>query len=137
MGSRIFPLDFDIFCPFSSLIRPVINISLKGISFMKYMVIIIILATQKKIMSKPVTKVEVGWNNASLSVSFGQPRVAKVHKLDENHVSSTSSSCLRGPLISYFSLTCSSELPAKALPSSSNHIGIRCPHHSCLLMHQS
>ena len=52
----------------------------------------IIRATQKKIISKPVTKVVVGWKELSFGVFEGHPSVAKVHRLEENHVSRTSSS---------------------------------------------
>ena len=52
-------------------------------------------ATQKKMMSKPVTSTEVGWKVASSAVSSGQPRVEKVHSAEENHVSSTSASWRR------------------------------------------
>ena len=55
----------------------------------------IIRATQKKMISKPVTSTEVGWKVASSGVSRGQPRVEKVHRAEENQVSSTSSSCRR------------------------------------------
>ena len=54
------PLDFDIFWPFSSRTRALMKTRLNGTSSMKWMPIIIILATQKKMMSKDVTRVEVG-----------------------------------------------------------------------------
>ena len=53
----------------------------------------IIRATQKKMMSKPVTSTEEGRNACSSGVSSGQPSVEWHHSADENHVSSTSSSC--------------------------------------------
>jgi hypothetical protein len=56
------------------------------------MVIMIIRATQKKMMSKPVTSTSVGWKVFSSGVFSGQPRVEKVHSAEENQVSSTSSS---------------------------------------------
>jgi len=70
IGSNTFPLDLLIFCP-------------------------IMRATQKKMMSKPVTNTLVGWKVASSSVSSGQPKVPKVQRAEENQVSSTSSSCFK------------------------------------------
>ena len=52
----------------------------------------IIRATQKKMMSKPVTSTDDGRNVRSSRVSAGQPSVEWHHSADENHVSSTSSS---------------------------------------------
>ena len=49
-------------------------------------------ATQKKMMSKPVTSTEVGRKVASSGVLSGQPRVENGHSAEENQVSSTSSS---------------------------------------------
>ena len=49
-------------------------------------------ATQKKMISKPVTSTEVGWNVFSSAVSSGQPKVENDHRAEENQVSSTSSS---------------------------------------------
>ena len=54
--------------------------------------IIIIRATQKKMMSKPVTSVEVGKYLRSASVSSGQPSVPMGQRPEENQVSSTSGS---------------------------------------------
>ena len=54
----------------------------------------IILATQKKIMSKPVTNRFVGKKVLRFFDSFGHPIDAKGQRLEENHVSKTSSSCL-------------------------------------------
>ena len=138
-GSKIFPFDFDIFWPSESLTKPCINIFLKGTSEMKCVVIIIILATQKKIISNPVTNTSVGWyffNKLSLE---GHPRVEKVHSAEENQVSRTSSSCLIFfcEASSYFCLTLSSLSATKIFPSSSNQAGILWPHQICLLMHQS
>ena len=52
----------------------------------------IIRATQKKMMSKPVTSTDDGRNVRSSQVSSGQPSVEWHHSADENQVSSTSSS---------------------------------------------
>ena len=46
-------------------------------------------------MSKPVTRREVGKKLLKSSVFSGQPRDPNGQRLDENHVSKTSSSCLR------------------------------------------
>ncbi|SVK46727.1 Uncharacterised protein [Acinetobacter baumannii] len=59
---------------------------------MKCMVSMIMRAIQKKMMSKPLTITLVGWKVFSASVCSGQPKVEKVHRPDENQVSSTSSS---------------------------------------------
>ncbi len=54
------PLDLLIFWPFSSRTRALMNTLSKGTSPMKCRPIIIIRATQKKMMSKPVTSTLVG-----------------------------------------------------------------------------
>ena len=59
-GSITLPLDLLILAPFSSRTRALMNTCLNGASPMKWMPIIIIRATQKKMMSKPVTRVLVG-----------------------------------------------------------------------------
>ena len=55
----------------------------------------IILATQKKIISKPVTRTFVGWYLFRSLVEDGHPRVENVHNEEENQVSNTSSSCFK------------------------------------------
>ena len=57
----------------------------------------IIRATQKKMMSKPVTSADEGRNSFSSGVSAGQPRVLKGTSAELNHVSSTSGSRASGP----------------------------------------
>jgi hypothetical protein len=59
-GSSTLPLDFDILSPCSSLIRPVMYTSRNGTSPMNFRPIIIMRATQKKMMSKPVISTLVG-----------------------------------------------------------------------------
>jgi hypothetical protein len=59
-GSITFPFVFDIFSPFSSRTIACRNTVLKGTSPMKWRPIIIIRATQKKMMSKPVSITAVG-----------------------------------------------------------------------------
>ncbi len=54
------PLDLDIFCPRSSRTRPLMTTRLNGTWSWNSSPIIIIRATQKKMMSKPVTRVSVG-----------------------------------------------------------------------------
>ena len=67
IGSSTLPLDLDIFCPCPSRTKPCTYTVLNGtcglpsLSLIKYSVIIIIRATQKKMMSKPVTNTLVGW----------------------------------------------------------------------------
>ena len=90
IGSSTLPFDLDILSPLSSRIRPVIYMSLKGILPVNFLVIIIMRATQKKMMSNPVTNTELGTKVSSSGVCFGQPMVANGHSADENHVSRTS-----------------------------------------------
>ncbi len=54
--------------------------------------IMIIRATQKKMMSKPVIRVEVGKYLRIASVSSGQPSVPMGQRPEENQVSRTSGS---------------------------------------------
>ena len=62
---------------------------------MLWMPLNIILATQKKMMSKPVTSTLVGYHLRSSAVSAGQPMVEKGHRAELNQVSSTSGSWAR------------------------------------------
>src|SRR4029078_2029112 len=102
----------------------------------------IIRATQKKMMSKPVTSTDDGRNVASSRVCAGQPSVEWHHNADENHVSSTSSSRMNdaGARPSFF-VACSrasfSLRATKTLAASSYHAGIWWPHQSWREMHQS
>ncbi len=59
-GSMTLPLDLLIFCPRSSRTRPWMNTVRNGTSPMKCSPIIIIRATQKKMMSNPVTSTSPG-----------------------------------------------------------------------------
>ena len=59
---------------------------------MKCRPIIDMRATQKKIMSKPVTSTLVGYQRLRSSVASGQPNVENGHSADENQVSKLSSS---------------------------------------------
>jgi hypothetical protein len=59
-GSMTFPFTFDIFSPFSSRTIACRYTARKGTSPMKWMPSIIIRATQKKRMSCPVSRTEVG-----------------------------------------------------------------------------
>ena len=54
-------------------------------------------ATQKKMMSKPVTKTVEGKKRSSSSVLFGQPKDENGTKAELNQVSKTSSSRRRLP----------------------------------------
>src|ERR1017187_5907201 len=94
--------------------------------------------TQKKMISKPVTRTELGKKTSSSGVCSGQPSVEWHHKADENQVSNTSGSCrsAAGGLADF--RDASSTLRATTmLPSSSYHAGIRWPHQSWREMHQS
>lgn len=70
----------------------------KGTLPVKCTVIITMRATQKKMMSKPVTSTEDGMNNFRSGVSSGQPKVEKGTSAEENQVSSTSSSRFNVPV---------------------------------------
>mgnify|MGYP003694230255 CR=1 FL=1 len=59
-GSMMLPFDLDILSPCSSRMRPVMYTSRNGTSPANLSPIMIIRATQKKMMSKPVTRTEVG-----------------------------------------------------------------------------
>ncbi len=59
-GSSTFPLDLLIFAPLASRTRPWITTSRNGARPVRCSPIIIIRATQKKMMSKPVTSTSVG-----------------------------------------------------------------------------
>src|SRR6266568_4243658 len=94
--------------------------------------------TQKKMMSKPVISTDEGRKVLSSGVSTGQPSVEWHHSAEENHVSSTSSSCRSALTGLPASFAASSALRAtKMFPASSYHAGIRCPHQSWREMHQS
>src|SRR5215471_18930069 len=94
--------------------------------------------TQKKMMSKPVMSTDEGRNVLSSGVSLGQPSVEWHHSAEENHVSSTSSSCWSAPtgLPAFFAASAALRA-TKTLPSPSYHAGIRWPHQSWREMHQS
>ena len=63
----------------------------------KCVVIMIIRATQKKMMSKPVTSTVLGRNRSCSTVFAGQPSVENGTSADEYQVSSTSSSRVSAP----------------------------------------
>ncbi len=58
----------------------------------------IIRATQKKMMSKPVTSTAEGRKASRSRVFSGQPSVVNGTRAEENQVSSTSSSRLSAPV---------------------------------------
>src|SRR5512136_1365864 len=87
-------------------------------------------------MSYPVTRADVGYQRASSSVSAGHPRVEKGHRAEENHVSSTSSSCARRSE-PHEQRSGSSASTRRAPQSAQCHAGIRCPHQIWREMHQS
>ena len=103
IGSRTLPFDLLIFWPSASRINPWTYTCLKGIRFVTYFVIITIRATQKKIISKPVTRTEEGkyLSKAELDCSGYsgvQSNVENGHSAEENQVSNTSSSLLSSPV---------------------------------------
>jgi hypothetical protein len=107
----------------------------------KCAVIMTMRATQKKMMSKPVTSTDDGRNRSMSFVCSGQPSVEKGTSADENHVSSTSSSRFSLPVYaSSSSLGCASARRARDVRfrrSSPYQAGMRWPHHSWREMHQS
>ena len=71
-GSSTLPFDFDIFWPSSSRTIALMYTSRNGISPVKYIVVMIIRATQKKMMSKPVTSTDDGQERSQL-LRVGRP----------------------------------------------------------------
>ncbi len=104
IGSSTLPLDLDIFWPSASRIKPCTYTCLKGILPVICLVIITIRATQKKMMSKPVTKTLEGKYcckailASSLALSPVQSNVENGHNADEYQVSSTSLSRTKLPV---------------------------------------
>src|SRR5262245_43621507 len=97
--------------------------------------IIIMRATQKKMMSKPVTSTDVGYQRASAGVRSGQPRVEKGQSPEENQVSSTSGSWRNAPPQEHAGGSWRATI---VVPHASQYqAGMRCPHHSWREMHQS
>ena len=93
----VLPFDFDIFCPSASRTMALMYTSRKGTLPVKCSVIMIIRATQKKMMSKPVTSTDEGRNLSRSRVFSGQPSEVNGTSADENQVSSTSSSRFSAP----------------------------------------
>ena len=77
-----------------------------------------------------------GSGAARSSVCSGQPSVANGHSAEENQVSRTSSSLAQRACRRPRRCASSSVSATKTLPSSSNHAGIRWPHHSWRETHQ-
>jgi hypothetical protein len=103
----------------------------------KWRVAMIMRATQKKMMSLPVTSTLEGKNKSRSGVCSGQPRELNGTSCEENHVSRTSGSRLKTAEILCFFRTSSSLLPTKTLPLSSYQAGIWWPHQSWREMVQS
>ncbi len=97
-GSSTFPFDFDIFWPSSSRTIALMYTSRNGMRPVNQVVVMIMRATQKKMMSKPVTSTFDGRNAArcgfapSAFASPVQPSVEWHQSAEENQVSRTSSS---------------------------------------------
>ena len=138
-GPSPLPLVLDIFWPSASRTRPWMYTCRKGTSSVNLSAIMIMRATQKKMMSWPVTSTSVGWNRASAWVCSGQPRVAKLHSAEENQVSRTSSSCRSGTSAAKPARrrASASSRPTWMAPSGLYQAGMRWPHHCWRLMHQS
>ena len=99
----------------------------------------IIRATQKKRISNPVNKADVGKKSSKSGVFSGQPSATKGQSEEENQVSKTSSSCFNTSSSSslYLKRTSFSVYPTYTFPWMSYQAGMRCPHQSWRLMHQS
>src|SRR3989344_2743794 len=109
----------------------------------------IIRAIQKKMISYPVSKTEVGWYISRSFVFSGQPMVENVQSPEENHVSSVSGSWMNSPSQNSHNglspettiathLATSFSYPGLGTHLSSLcHTGIRCPYQICREMHQS
>src|SRR4030095_1664318 len=133
-GATTLPSDLDIFCPSASRTRAWMYTWRKGSVFMRCRPSIAMRATQKKMMSKPVTSTEVGYHVRRYDVSSGQPSVEKGHRPEENQVSRTSGSWRSGPL--HFGHAVRSTRETWTEPSLSQYqAGMRWPHHSCREMH--
>src|SRR5216683_7864199 len=93
-GSSVLPFDLDILSPSASRTMALMYTWRNGTLPVKCMVIMIIRATQKKMMSKPVMSTDEGRKRSRSSVFSGQPSEENGTSAEENHVSSTSSSRL-------------------------------------------
>jgi hypothetical protein len=116
-----FPRDLLIFFPSESLTRGWRKTDLNGIELFKAKLMIVILATQKKRMSLPVSSKELGKREELDFYSFGQLRVLKGRREEENHVSSTSGSLViftSSPYFSFDFLIASSSVQATIHDSS-------------------
>ena len=91
-GSIPVPSDFDIRRPSGAWMIEVMWTSEKGTRPVNSSPIMIIRATHRKMMSRPVTSASVGYKARSCGVSTGHPSVANGHRALENQVSSTSGS---------------------------------------------
>jgi hypothetical protein len=112
---------------------------LNGTLPVKCLVIMIIRATQKKMMSWPVTSTLLGRNRSCSMVWAGQPRVEKgtraaaVPGVQHVGVAGQRAAVAGGVALARASLRCGDEQLA-AVPYQA---GIWWPHHSWRLMHQS
>ena len=95
-GSSVLPFDFDIFSPSASRTMALMYTWRNGTLPVKCVVIITMRATQKKMMSKPVTSTEEGRNTSWSFVLSGQPSEENGTSAEENQVSSTSGSRRNG-----------------------------------------
>ena len=101
--------DLLIFLPWRSRIRPwrytvlngIVSSSLIPSLRRAYVEAKIILATQKKRISYPVSSTSVGWKYSNSLDLFGHPRVAKVHSAELNQVSSVSGSRIQLPFFGF------------------------------------
>src|SRR5438093_7378655 len=96
-GSTPVPSDLDMRRPSAACTTQWMTTSENGTSPMNSRPVMIIRLTQRLMISLAVQLMFVGKKARRSSVSSGQPSVAKGHSADENHVSSTSGSCVSSP----------------------------------------
>src|SRR5690625_6735134 len=103
------------------------------------MLIMIMRATQKKIISKPVTKTLEGRYFCRSAVVSGQPMVVNGTSAEENQVSSTSSSRVSGPSMPWARARSMASVSLRATmisPDSLYQDGILWQHLICLELHK-
>src|SRR3990167_10092295 len=127
-GSIPLPSDLENFLPSRSLNIPWKNIVLKGISSVKYLEIIIILAIHKYLISGALISKSQGKYRSSSSALSGNPRVEIGQSPEENQVSRTCSSCTQPS---------PGESSDNLISFPRYQTGILCPHQRLREIHQS
>src|SRR6202795_1129482 len=104
---------------------------------MKWQPNMIMRASQKKRMSKPVINNVLGKKTSRSRVFSGQPSVVNGSRPDENQVSSTSETCSNFVLPHFGHFAGASRATITSLQLSQVQAGMRWPHHNWREMHQS